>query len=138
MRVKDIKLSVVLKYVAKDDTLHQARMAFARDKVNVRLVASGEGNEILGLMTTKDLLQVPIEDFHRYTVADVYSQNLLTVSPETSIRAASALMLRYSCHHLLVEEQGQAVGLLSSLDLVNVYHDAYSSEPADTFMEFVF
>jgi CBS domain-containing protein len=50
-------------------------------------------------------------------VADVMQRNAMTISPQETLAAAEAIMLREGMHQLPVVENGELVGIVSERDL---------------------
>ena len=72
---------------------------------------------VVGIVTTADLADDWRNDEPVRTVMTV---SPLTVGVETSLHEAAELMIERRIHHLLVEEAGDMIGILSSLDLLQV------------------
>lgn len=64
-------------------------------------------------------------------VKDIMTAQPVTVGPEATLAKARELLERYHIHHLLVETDGQVVGILSEGDILrNV--SPYANTPAET------
>lgn len=63
------------------------------------------------------------------SVARVMSENPVTVTPDTSVEQAHALLEIGALHHLPVVEDGRLVGIVSSADLLKLH---LLDEPAET------
>lgn len=53
-----------------------------------------------------------------HTVSEAMTRTVVTVGPETPVRAAARLMTRFEIHRVLVLDGGKLCGVLSSMDLV--------------------
>lgn len=53
-----------------------------------------------------------------HTVAEVMSRTALALGPGTEVREAARMMLKASVHRILVVEEGQLVGLVSTTDVM--------------------
>lgn len=74
-----------------------------------------ETDEVVGIITTSDLVDDWPDDLK---VIELMTFKPLAISAEASISEAAGQMIDAQIHHLLVEEDGLTVGLLSSLDLL--------------------
>ena len=77
-----------------------------------------EGVEIRGIITATDFCSavddsLPIEEVKRFT-------RVYVVSPNASCKSAADMMLKHHVHHLVVMNDGQLVGMVSSLDFVKL------------------
>jgi CBS domain-containing protein len=83
------------------------------------VVVSDAGN-VLGIVTDRDLVvRVLAEgrDPERTRLAEVYSEELVTVQPNTSIKDAAALMRENAVRRLVVMDGDRLVGVVSIGDL---------------------
>jgi len=75
----------------------------------------------VGLVTGHDLLRV-FGDERASTVADVMSREILSVSPDATLRDAAERMLRHRVHRLVVVDPAPGgaapIGLISTADIV--------------------
>lgn len=53
-----------------------------------------------------------------HTVAEAMTRTVITVGPETPARAAARLMTQFDIHRVLVLDDGNLCGVLSSMDVV--------------------
>ena len=54
-------------------------------------------------------------------VGDVMIRKLLTVTPDTPLREVAEMLVDHHVHRLLVTEEGQLLGIVSTLDLVQLF-----------------
>lgn len=118
MRVGNLPLSVVVRYVKATDSLEVARQQMLDAKISSLLVLTPEATPF-AMLTSTDLLKVKTTE--NILVADLACGPLLTISADAEIRAACRLMNAHSCHHLVVVDNEDVVGILSSLDIVAYY-----------------
>ena len=100
------------------DTLHQALQAMQPGD-NACVVVDGSGHA-LGIVTARDVSRLLAAglDPAEVLLQSVMSQPVLSVGVTTSINAAADLMLSRRLRHLVVvDDQGQMLGLLSEHDL---------------------
>ncbi len=57
------------------------------------------------------------------TVGELCSRNVVTCSPDDSVRDLAGLMSKHKVHLLPVVEQGQMVGVVARLDLIRAMED---------------
>lgn len=74
----------------------------------------------MGLVTRADVLEEEELAFaQEATAAELMRRCPITVTPETFITHAARIMTRHRIHHLLVlDDEGELVGMLSSFDVV--------------------
>ena len=79
-----------------------------------------EDGKLAGCITTRQVKEVPREQWHRRRVGDLVSRcsNENSVSPEYDAVKALGLMSRTDNSRLMVVENGQLVGVISSKDLL--------------------
>ena len=81
----------------------------------IPLVELGENKEIQirGIVTSDDLLGVYDDTVD---IQQVMTRQVHVVSQNSNAQSAAKMMLRHKCHHLLVMEEGEIVGIISSID----------------------
>ncbi len=79
-----------------------------------------DGERMVGVVTGDDLLQSVEPYLEAATVREAYSDDLLTVAPETSFGKALHLLREHRVAHLPVVEDGTALGILSLYDVVGI------------------
>ncbi len=83
-------------------------------------VIVNDGKGICGIVTDRDVVVRAIaegKDLANTPLSDIWSQEVATVSPETSIQAAVDLMRQKAIRRLPVVEAGKPVGIVSIGDL---------------------
>jgi len=53
-----------------------------------------------------------------HTAGELMTRQMCTLSPNTDLQEASAYMLRYAVHRVLVVDEGRVIGLLSTTDIL--------------------
>jgi magnesium transporter len=78
-----------------------------------------ENDKLLGLLDIKELLEAPDEALLR----DVMITNMITLSPESTLKEASELFARYDFRAIpLVDEEGKILGVVPYRDVMNLTH----------------
>lgn len=83
--------------------------------LGVHAVPVMEGNDVLGIVTSADLVEEWPDD---ELVSAVMTPAPTSVNVEASVAEAAELMLSHRIHHLLVTNDIEVMGILSSLDLL--------------------
>ena len=129
--------------VEPTDSLDAAyRLMSARD---ISSLAVLEGDKLVGTISRSDLLHVgkreagtspnaAVLTFPARTVADEMTVEVLTVSPDTSLGDAAASMRGASVHRVFVVEDGRAVGVLSTRDLLRALEEKRDNHRISDFM----
>ncbi len=99
--------------------LPEDRVGRARDvmlSVGVHAVLVMDGNEVLGIVTSTDLIDNWPDD---EPIATVMTAAPAAISVEATVREAAESMISTRTHHLLVEDGHEVIGILSSFDLLD-------------------
>lgn len=83
-----------------------------------------EGNDVLGIVTSADLVEEWPDD---ELVSTVMTPAPTTIAVEASIAEAAELMVSHRIHHLLVTDSIEVMGIVSSLDLLQALVGTASS-----------
>ena len=76
------------------------------------------GERVVGIVSTLDLA----EDWHDDTpVRDVMTQLPFRIAADATLVEAAETMLEHEVHHLIVEHDGRATGLISSFDMLGAF-----------------
>jgi len=105
--------------VTPDSTIHSALLKMSANKIGAMLVEDETG--IIGIYTERDLLKNSAkEDFDpkKAIISDYMTSNLIKVTHDTTIYKMMDIFLGKRIRHLLVEENDQIIGLLSTGDVV--------------------
>ncbi|MEL7158592.1 MAG: CBS domain-containing protein [Actinomycetota bacterium] len=80
-----------------------------------------EGNDVLGIITSADL----VDDWPPDEPVSSFMTPVPTlINVEASIAEAAELMVAHRIHHLMVTDEIEVIGILSSLDLVQALIEA--------------
>ena len=121
MQVKD-GMSEVTVSVGPSHTLREAAAMMVERKTGAALVSDAD-SPTPGIVTERDVL-ISIgggEDPDVEVVADHMSERVIAAAPDWSLERAAAEMSRRGVRHLVVFEDGDAVGVLSMRDIVRVW-----------------
>lgn len=121
MRYRDQCPDVVAELMTEDlvSLLPGDRVGRARDimlSFGIHALLVMEGNDVLGIVTSTDLIDDWPED---EAVTTVMTPSPAGISDQASIREAAETMIRLRTHHLLVTDERDVIGIISSFDLLD-------------------
>ncbi|MCG1020515.1 CBS domain-containing protein [Sutcliffiella horikoshii] len=99
--------------------------------LNVGAIPIVENNELLGMITDRDLVVRGIAEKHpgSNSVTNVMSDHLITIGPDASIEEAAHKMAEHQIRRLPVVENGALIGIVSLGDLaIRDYSDDQAGE----------
>lgn len=105
--------------VTPDATIHDALLKMSANNIGAMLIEDETG--IIGIYTERDLLKNSAkEGFNpkNEKISDHMSSTLITVPHYCTIYNMMDIFLGKRIRHLLIEEEGQLIGLLSTGDVV--------------------
>ena len=103
-----------------DDTVFKALEIMA--KANISAVMVTEGDKIVGIFTERDYSrkgELKGLSARETNVRDLMTEQMITVTPETSMDQCMGLMNQYHIRHLPVIENEKMVGMVSMRDVVD-------------------
>jgi CBS domain-containing protein len=82
-----------------------------------------EDQRIVGIVTERDVLRTVAagKDAASVLVGDVMTTDVVTTSPDTSVRDAARTMAQHWIRHLPVVDNGRLVGIISQRDVTGVF-----------------
>src|ERR687898_821964 len=83
-----------------------------------------DGGEIVGMLTERDVLRTIAigKDVDSAVVGDVMTRDVVTTTPDTSVRDAARIMAQHWFRHLpVVDDSGRLVGIVSQRDVTGVF-----------------
>ncbi|WP_291274531.1 CBS domain-containing protein [Flavobacterium sp.] len=118
------------------DTLTKAETLFKKN--HIRHIPVVNSNKIVGMLSYTDLLRISFADavdeddtiidstvYNMFSVEQVMSKNLVSVSPETTIKATAEILAKREFHALPVCEGDLLVGIVTTTDLIQYLIDQY-------------
>ncbi len=72
---------------------------------------------IRGIVTVTDLSE-KVSD--KLSVKEIMTPNVHILHKDTSVQSAAKMMLKHRVHHIVVMDDGEIVGMISSLDFVKL------------------
>jgi CBS domain-containing membrane protein len=133
--VATIMTKNVVKLNVTDD-LTKAESLFK--KHHIRHIPVVSGNKILGMLSYTDLLRISFADavdedetsvdvtvYNMFSVEQVMARNLVTVSPETTIKEVAEILASKEFHALPVCEGELLVGIVTTTDLIKYLIEQY-------------
>jgi CBS domain-containing protein len=116
--VKDFMKTPVVTTVLNSEAGYVRELMERKDVNAIPVVAlNGAKAHLKGIVTSTDLRGLEDEST---LVEDIMTSNVLAIDKNADAKAAAALMLKHSVHHLVVMEEEEIVGMLSSLDFVKL------------------
>lgn len=133
--VSNIMTKNVVKLNITDD-LTKAEQLFKKHKIRHMPVVSG--NRILGMLSYTDLLRISFVDavdddadvvdvtvYNMFTVEQVMTKKLVTVTPETNIKEVAQILAEKEFHALPVVEGDLLLGIVTTTDLIKYLIDQH-------------
>ncbi|MGF1599078.1 MAG: cyclic nucleotide-binding/CBS domain-containing protein [Acidimicrobiales bacterium] len=84
--------------------------------VGIHALLVMEGNDVLGIVTSTDLIDNWPDD---EPIATVMTPAPVAIRVEAAVREAVELMISKRIHHLLVTDDIEVIGILSTFDLLD-------------------
>ena len=110
---------VAIEAIQQTASVQEAVARFLGKKINALVAYDGE--RLVGIFTTNDLVRCCNEhplDVGKLKVAEVMKTNPFTTTPEADLDDVMAMMVQRGFRHVPVVEGKQAVGMLTSLDIL--------------------
>ena len=119
IQVKDFMTKPVVTCILPTDVGTVRDLMNQKDCHAIPLVEVSDNDEInvRGIVTSDDLIGVYDDTVD---IQQIMTKKIHVVSAQSNVQSAAKMMLRHQVHHLLVIEEGKVVGILSSLDFVDL------------------
>lgn len=115
-----------------DDELSHAESLFKKNKI--RHIPVVENGEIIGMLSFTDLLRISFVDavdddaedvnaevYNLFTMRQVMTKNVVTITADTTIKQAATMFLESEFHALPVVENGKITGIVTTTDLLRYF-----------------
>jgi CBS domain-containing protein len=91
------------------------------------ILVYNENKELFGIITKRDILARVLLECHNpcnFKAKDVASKNLITISPEKTIKEALMMMYKHKIRRIPVKDpkNGEIVGIITTHDLIAAYN----------------
>ena len=118
-QVKDFMKKPVVSCALPNDVGTVRDLMKQKDCHAIPLVEVSDNKEIQvrGIVTSNDLVGVYDDTID---IQQVMTQKIHVVHPDSNAQSAAKMMLRHHTHHLLAMEEGNIVGMISSIDFVDL------------------
>lgn len=116
------------------DRLEEAERIFHEKKI--RHIPITENHRLVGMLSLTDLLRISYVDnfddssvgttvYNMFGIEQVMVKEVMSISPEDSIRDAAEILASKEFHALPVVENGQLVGIVTTTDLIKYLLEQY-------------
>jgi len=113
MNTEEIMSSPVV-VTKKSTKLKYTRELISRKSINAVPVLKEDG-EIAGILSSSDLAKAHDENM---TVGDIMTEKVHLILKNNRVQDAAKTMIKHSVHHLVVMEDRDVIGMVSSLDIM--------------------
>lgn len=117
MIVKDIMHHIIK--VPLDTTVSEAAKLMDRKVIGSLVIE--EGGRMVGIVTERDILRKVVaaeRNLDKTTVKDIMSCPLITIASSASLEAANDLMANHKIRRLMVTEDGEIVGIITTRNVM--------------------
>lgn len=109
-----------------DDSLLEVVRVMADTEVHAVIVSDREGQLPVGIVSHTDILPHYGEDLAKIRARDAMTSGLVSISEQATVCEAARSLLENGFSRLLVvSEDGRALGILSTTDVVREMRDTY-------------
>ncbi len=117
MKVRDIMHGVTK--LSSSTTIVEAAIIMDRKKIGSVLIE--ENDKVMGIMTERDILRIVAKgkDPNKVTVKEIMSSPIITVDANVDLSVASSIMERNNIRRLVVTENGEIAGIVTTRDVSN-------------------
>jgi CBS domain-containing protein len=120
MQVRNLMKSPIVS-VGPEESLRRAAQVMREHGIGSVLIE--EGDRVVGILTERDVMHAVAElgDLERASVSDHMTSPVVTAPPNWDVAVAATKMSDNNIRHLVVAEQGRALGVLSVRDVMSVF-----------------
>lgn len=119
MRVEEIMISPVV-ITQKNAKISDLKNRLTRKGINAVPVLEEDG-AIAGIVSSGDIVACHDET---QLVKDVMSDHVHIVLRNNRVKDAAKTMVKHGVHHLVVMDDGNVIGMISSMDIIKVYAES--------------
>jgi predicted transcriptional regulator len=116
MRVEEI-MSVPVTITKRNNKVTFLKDLLSRKNINALPVLEEDGT-ITGIVSSSDVAKCHDEN---ELIQNIMSDRVHIVLKNNRVKDAAAMMVKNNVHHLVVMEEGNVVGMVSSMDIIKVY-----------------
>ena len=118
----NIEKLVVRDVIALDEGSSCAEAARLMEQKHIGSVGVKRAGKLVGIVTERDLVYVVMakDAAAAKTLGEIMRTEVPTVTPGATERDCAHLMRTHFTRHLLVQQGGEVVGVISMLDVVNL------------------
>ncbi len=116
MRVEAI-MSVPVTITKRNNKVTFLKDLLSRKNINALPVLEEDGT-ITGIVSSSDVAKCHDEN---ELIQNIMSDRVHIVLKNNRVKDAAAMMVKNNVHHLVVMEEGNVVGMVSSMDIIKVY-----------------
>lgn len=121
-------MSTTIIALERTDDLNRAEMLFK--KHNIRHIPVVSEESIIGMLSYSDLLRISFADvtedehdvgtivYNMFTIEQVMTKNLISVSSKTTIKEVAEILAENEFHALPVVDDSILVGIVTTTDLI--------------------
>jgi predicted transcriptional regulator len=119
MRVEEV-MSTPVVITQRNVKITHIKDQLSRKGIHALPVLEEDGT-ITGIVTSSDVAKHKNDED---TVGDIMSDRVHIVLKNNRLKDAAAVMTKHAIHHLIVMEDGDVVGMISSMDIVAIYAES--------------
>jgi len=116
MRIEEIMSSPVT-VTNRNNKISYLKDLIARKNINAIPVLEEDGT-ITGIISTSDIAKCHDEN---EIVQNIMSDRIHIVKKNNRVQDAAGIMVKNNVHHLVVMDNAQVVGMISSMDIMKYY-----------------
>jgi len=116
MRIEEIMSSPVIS-TPKSVTISHLKSLFERKNINATPIIDNDGG-ILGIVTSSDVAAIHNNSLQ---LQDILSSKVHICLKNNRIKDAAKTMVKHDIHHLVVMDNGNIVGMVSSMDIIKFF-----------------
>lgn len=114
--------------VSMDDTVEQVETLLNARDLHWVPVVEGNGATVIGVISSTDVLQFHVrkQDARNTRAWQLCTYRPIVVAPDTPAEQVAQMMVASRVHHVVVATDSELEGVVSSLDFVRSYTDAFN------------